>query len=89
MGQPLRPPLRLKVEVEARPSAGTGPTAGRLELTAGNANTSQINLPTHKNQHNTCRTGVRRCQPQGWENWAGRGSDQRRAKVTSCVDGLS
>jgi len=31
MGQPLRPLLRLKVEVEARSSAGTDPTAGHLE----------------------------------------------------------
>ena len=36
MGQPLRPLFRLKVEVEARPSAGTGPIAGHLELAAGN-----------------------------------------------------
>jgi len=36
MGQPLRPLFRLKVEVEARPLAGTGPTAGHLELAAGN-----------------------------------------------------
>ena len=42
MGQPLRPPVRLKVEVEARPSAGTGPTAGHLESAAGNGQ-----LPRH------------------------------------------
>ncbi len=27
-------------------------------------------------------------QPQGWENWVSRGSNQRRAKVPGCVDGL-
>ena len=32
----MRPVFRRKVEVEARSLAGTGPTAGRLELTAGN-----------------------------------------------------
>ena len=36
MGQPLRPLLRLKVEVEARPLARTDPTAGLLELVVGN-----------------------------------------------------
>jgi len=32
--------------------------------------------------------GINPYQPQGWENWASRESDQRRAKVPGCVDGL-
>ncbi len=45
MGQPLRPLLRRKVEVEARPSAGTGPIAGVVESAAGNDSLCQ-SLPT-------------------------------------------
>jgi len=36
MEQPLRPLLGRKGEVEARPLAGTGPTAGHFEPTVGN-----------------------------------------------------
>jgi hypothetical protein len=43
MGQPLRPLFRLKVEVEARPSAGTAPTAGRLERATENTLSQQKN----------------------------------------------
>ncbi len=51
-------------------------------------NTNQQQSATSTMQNNqSC--GLNQCQPQGWENWAGRGSDQRRAKVSGCVDGLS
>jgi len=35
--------------------------------------------------------GPNKCKPQGWWKWVGEDnvSDQRRAKVPSCVDGLS
>ncbi len=38
-GQPLRPFLRLKGEVKARPSVETAPTAGRFESAGGNEQT--------------------------------------------------
>jgi len=54
----------LKVEVEARFLAGTGPTAGRLELTAGNERDEAQFSPARR-RNKTCLNP----EPGKWRNY--------------------
>ena len=55
MGQPLRPPLRLKVEVEAEAHSQQVEQTPQL-----------FNLMYKEDHHVADNQGLNLCQPQGW-----------------------